>query len=72
MFAIVATLPLNDRTRGFRYNILGKKGLCRLRKYESRGWFKYEPLDTMNAYHFGRLTIYIKHAYGRKLHHFAG
>lgn len=72
MFVIFATKPLNDGTKGFRFNLLGKKGLYRKRSRSSRGWLKYESLSTMNAYHFGKRTLYINHAYGRKLYHFAG
>ena len=51
MFIVLATKPLRDGTKGFRFNILGKKGLVRLRKRKSTGWFKRTELDTMNAYH---------------------
>ena len=46
MFVLVATKPLNDGTKGFRFNVLGVKGLYRKRNQKSRGWFKYEPLAT--------------------------
>jgi hypothetical protein len=73
MFVIFATKPLNDGTKGFRFNFFGYKGLYRKRKAVSRGWFKYQPLDNMNAYHFGKRTLYVEHAYSRKkLFHFAG
>ena len=73
MFVIFATKPLNDGTKGFRFNVLGLKGLYRKRKVTSRGWFKYQPLDSMNAYHFGKRTLYVEHAYNpNKLFHFAG
>ena len=72
MFVLVATKPLNDGTKGFRFNFLGVKGLYRKRNKKSRGWFKYEPLGTMNAYHLGKRSLYVEHAYGRKLYHFAG
>ena len=42
MFVILATKPLNDGTKGRRFNILGQKGFFRLRKNTSRGWFKNE------------------------------
>jgi hypothetical protein len=32
MFAIIATKPLTDGTKGFRFNILGTKGVLRKRK----------------------------------------
>jgi len=73
MFIVLATKPLKDGTKGFRFNVLGKKGLVRLRKRKSTGWFKRTELDTMNAYHFGRLIIYLQSPHARrKLSHFAG
>jgi hypothetical protein len=73
MFVIFATKPLNDGTKGFRFNFFGKKGLVRLRKRKTTGWFKRSELETMNAYHFGRLIVYTESYYaGRKLAHFAG
>ena len=38
MFVIFATKPLNDGTKGFRFNFLGYKGLTRKRKHTSRGY----------------------------------
>jgi hypothetical protein len=73
MFVIFATKPLNDGTKGFRFNIFGKKGLARLRKRKTTGWFKLSKMDTMNAYHFGRLIVYTESSRAsRQLHHFAG
>lgn len=72
MFIIFATKPLNDRTRGFRFNILGKKGLVRLRKKKNNGWRVVKD-DCMTALHMGKLTAYVEHKKPqRKLHHFAG
>ena len=73
MFVICATKPLNDGTKGFRFNILGKKGLARLRVFKRTGWFKRTKMNTMNAYHFGRLIVYVESPRtSRPLHHFAG
>jgi len=75
MFAIVATKPLNDNTKGFRFNILGTKGLTRKRKAISRG-YKIEVGKCMTAYHLGKRTIYIEKDENtvtkRVLRHFAG
>lgn len=75
MFAIVATKPLNDRTSGFRFNVLGTKGLTRKRKVVSRG-YKIEVGECMTAYHLGKRTVYIEHNENtvtkRILRHFAG
>lgn len=71
MFVLFATKPLNDGTKGFRFNILGKKGLYRKRNTKSRG-LDFKSLSTMNAYHFGKRSFYVNHDHGRKLYHFAG
>ena len=54
MFVILATKPLNDGTKGFRFNFFGKKGIIRRRKLQSNG-MKFVKGDCMNAYHIGRL-----------------
>lgn len=76
MFFIQATLPLNDDTKGFRFNYFGIKGITRKRKIKSRGWFKREQGKCMTAYHFGKRTVYFEHKRNRigtrKLWHFAG
>jgi hypothetical protein len=72
MFIIFATKPLNDRTRGFRFNIVGKKGLVRLRKKKNNG-YRVVKDDCMTAIHMGRLTAYFeRNQTERKLRHFAG
>ena len=74
MFVIIATKPLNDGTKGFRFNFFGKKGLMRKRQSQSRGWFKRQRMQTSVAYHFGRLTVYFFKTLNtaRKLGHFVG
>jgi len=73
MFAILATKPLNDGTKGFRFNILGTKGFIRKRLHKSRGWFTTTSGDTFNQKHFGKLTIAIeKNTPAMRLGHFAG
>jgi hypothetical protein len=72
MFIIFATKPLNDGTSGFRFNILGKKGLVRKRKVLSRG-YKMQRKQCVTALHLGRLTVYAEHAKSPRLfQHFAG
>ena len=75
MFAIIATKPLNDRTEGFRFNILGKKGIFRKRKIKSNG-IKFKALNSMIALHFFKRTIYLEkkanRTTGRRVRHFAG
>ena len=76
MFFILATKPLNDNTKGFRFNFLGLKGLTRKRKVLSRGWFNVSRGSCMTSYHFGKRTIYLQNRGNkyapRKLCHFAG
>ena len=75
MFVILATKPLNDGTKGFRFNFFGKKGIVRRRKLQSNG-IKFVKGDCMNAYHIGKTTIYTEQAVNktstRKFHHVAG
>lgn len=81
MFIIFATKSLNDGTKGFRFNVLGKKGLVRLRKHKSNGWNirkdDCSQSQTRNScmirINMGKLTAYFEHKKPeRKLHHFAG
>ena len=72
MFIIFATKPLNDGTKGFRFNFLGKKGLVRIRKRKNNGW-KITHDDCMSVVHMGKASAYFeKKKTERKLHHFAG
>jgi len=72
MFVIIATKPLNDGTSGFRFNILGKKGLFRKRGGKSLPRAKRVG-PTMNAYDMGKFSLYLeKKRPARKLAHFAG
>ena len=75
MFTCIATKPLNDRTEGFRFNILGTKGVFRKRKILSRG-IGIERKGCMTAVHFFKRTIYLEkkanRTTSRRLHHFAG
>lgn len=73
MFLIVATKSLNDGTRGFRFNVLGQKGVVRLRKKKNTGWRIIHD-ECMTAVHMGKLVVYFEHKRKpeRKLRHFAG
>ena len=75
MFTCIATKPLNDRTEGFRFNILGTKGIFRKRKVLSRG-IKVKALNSMIALHFFKRTIYLEkkanRTTSRRVRHFAG
>ena len=71
MFVILATKPLDDGTKGFRFNILGSKGIYRKRKIEKR--YGKTQGDCMTGYHFGKRSLYMEQAAPkRKLCHFAG
>jgi hypothetical protein len=75
MFAIIATKPLTDGTKGFRFNILGTKGVLRKRKALSRGWAIVQGKST-KAYHMGKLSVYVESKPNmhstRVFRHFAG
>lgn len=73
MFYIIATKPLNDGTKGFRFNVLGKKGLVRKRKAVSRG-YSVTSKGCTKQIHMGKLSLYLekKKNVGRKFYHFAG
>tara|TARA_B100001758_G_C18340260_1_gene573927 strand:- start:44 stop:283 length:240 start_codon:yes stop_codon:yes gene_type:complete len=79
MFVILATKPLNDGTKGFRFHfgiringkILGKKGIYRKRSTVNRQGKSIG--DIMNGYHFGKRSVYFEQTTPkRKLYHFAG
>lgn len=74
MFIIIATKPLNDDTKGFRFNVLGLKGLVRKRKHKSRGLALFQRDKCMTGHHIGKFSLYIEHKGNaqRKLFHFAG
>ena len=67
--------PLNDGTQGFRFDILGVKGLTRKRQYKSRG-FKFKTGSCMKALHLGKRSIYFERKSNkkteRKFFNFAG
>lgn len=72
VFLIIAAKPLNDGTRGFRFNIFGQKGVLRLRKLKSNG-FNVQSKDCMTRINLGKLSVYFEHgATIRRLRHFAG
>lgn len=72
--ALLSTKPLNDDTKGFRFNVLGIKGLTRKRITKSRG-YKVTLGKCTNAIHLGKRSVYFEHkpnrASERKMHKFA-
>jgi len=71
LFLIVATKPLADGTKGFRFNFFGQKGLYRKRNKKLRSGITSGK--NMVAYHYGKRSLYLEHGYSnRKLRHFAG
>ena len=74
MFIIIATKPLNDDTKGFRFNVLGLKGLVRKRKFKSRGFKLFKRHECMTGHNVGKFSLYIERNRNsqRKLFHFAG
>jgi hypothetical protein len=76
MFVLFATKPLNDGTKGFRFNFLGQKGLLRKRSRKSRGFSLFNRDKCMTAHHIGKYSLYIEHSPNRnterRFWHFAG
>ncbi len=75
MFVCLATKPLNDNTKGFRFNFFGIKGLTRKRKRISRG-FSITKGNCMTHIHIGKRTVYLEKTINkvrsRRVRHFAG
>lgn len=71
MFMILATKPLNDGTKGFRFNVMGRKGVYRKRSRDSRGWLNVTHGE-MKGYHMGKRSLYIHKPQAPKMGHFAG
>ena len=60
MNIVIATKPLQDGTKGFWFNFLGKQGIVRKRKYKSIS-MRRVTLDTATAYHIGKFSLYTWH-----------
>ena len=72
MFLIVATKPLNDGTKGFRFNVLGQKGFYRKRANKSNG-IKTQRGNTFYQIHVAKRTLAFERKDAtNKLRHFAG
>jgi len=75
-FTCIAIKPLNDGTKGFRFNLLGLKGLTRKRQFKSRGFKLFDRSDCMVGFHFWKRTVWFETKRNtnsvRKLWHFAG
>lgn len=75
MFVLIATKPLNDRTKGFRFNVFGLKGMTRKRKIVSRG-YRIRRMKTMLAFDLGKRTVYFEQKSNRyskrQFRHWAG
>ena len=77
MFVIFATKPLNDGTKGCRFNVLGIKGIYRKRKYKRNGWFTRCGSTEMPGRNFGKVSVYVeakrnRFNNNRRIRHFAG
>ena len=71
-FTCISIKSNNDGTSGFRFNILGIKGLVRRRKRDSRG-LKYVNGSCFHHFHMFKTTVYIeKKKTVNPLGHFAG
>lgn len=58
MKTLFKTHPLNDGTTGFRFDLLGKKGLFRKRILQRR--LGISTGATMRAIHFGKRSVYFE------------
>ena len=77
MFVIFATKPLNDGTKGVRFNALGTKGIVRIRKLKHNGWFTRCGSTEMPGRNFGKVSVYVEAKRNRmdnnrRIRHFAG
>jgi len=78
MFVCIATKPLNDGTKGFRFNLLGMKGLCRYRRklHLCKNTFGIVTKECTNAVYLGKLALYFEKSRNKKgnrrIRHFAG
>jgi hypothetical protein len=74
MFVCIATKPLNDGTRGFRFNLVGVKGLTRKRQSKKR--YGVQRGSCMTALHLGKRSVYLEKTLNklgsRRVRHFAG
>lgn len=59
MKKILSIRPLNDNTSGFRFDLLGIKGLYRKRKVQRR-WGVNQNGDTFVQVHLGKRSVYIE------------
>jgi len=72
MLNLYKTRPLNDGTQGFRFDVLGNKGIYRKRKNLSRKLAFQAVGDTFFALHMGKRSIYLEQTNPlRALHDFA-
>ena len=59
MQKLLSIRPLNDNTSGFRFDLVGIKGLYRKRKIQRR-WGVNQNGDTFVQIHFGKRSVYIE------------
>ncbi|CAB4124879.1 hypothetical protein UFOVP59_55 [uncultured Caudovirales phage] len=70
--AFLSTRPLNDNTKGFRFDFIGNKGIYRVRKFKSRKLAFEAVGDTFFAIHMGKRSLYMQQTEPlRALHDFA-
>ena len=59
MKKLLSIRPLNDNTSGFRFDLIGIKGLYRKRKVQRR-WSINQNGDTFVQVHFGKRSLYVE------------
>ena len=70
--AILSTRPLNDNTKGFRFDLMGNKGIYRVRKFKTRKLAFEVVGTTFFAIHMGKRSLYMQQNEPlRALHDFA-
>lgn len=68
--AMFKTRPLNDGTKGNRFELIGIKGMYRIRKYKRRA-FQIDLQQTFASVHYGRFTLHIESGLPARLYNFA-
>lgn len=69
--AIFKTRDLNDGTKGKRFEVIGIKGMYRIRKFKKRS-FQIDLQDSFASLHYGKFTLHVESGLPARLYKFAG